>query len=81
MWFLNFASAIRALSRDPFSPLTFFLCGVYGSVNTPTKTKGLGAGMAADLTYWESAARYLRTPHHNASHLSRACSRGSLDIC
>jgi UDPglucose 6-dehydrogenase len=27
------------------------------SVNTPTKSKGLGAGMAADLTYWESAAR------------------------
>ena len=26
-------------------------------MNTPTKTKGLGAGMAADLTYWESAAR------------------------
>jgi len=31
----------------------FGLC----SVNTPTKSKGLGAGMAADLTYWESAAR------------------------
>lgn len=30
---------------------------IFVSVNTPTKTKGLGAGMAADLTYWESAAR------------------------
>ncbi|PHT83657.1 UDP-glucose 6-dehydrogenase 3 [Capsicum annuum] len=27
------------------------------SVNTPTETRGLGAGKAADLTYWESAAR------------------------
>ncbi|XP_074566969.1 UDP-glucose 6-dehydrogenase 5-like [Curcuma longa] len=30
---------------------------VFISVNTPTKTCGLGAGKAADLTYWESAAR------------------------
>ncbi|KAE8665651.1 UDP-glucose 6-dehydrogenase 2 [Hibiscus syriacus] len=29
---------------------------VFVSVNTPTKTSGLGAGKAADLTYWESAA-------------------------
>ncbi|WMV18588.1 hypothetical protein MTR67_011973 [Solanum verrucosum] len=29
---------------------------VFLSVNTPTKTRGLGAGKAADLTYWESAA-------------------------
>lgn len=29
------------------------------SVNTPTKTKGIGAGRAADLTYWESAARMI----------------------
>ena len=27
------------------------------SVNTPTKTNGIGAGKAADLAYWESAAR------------------------
>ncbi|KAI4387817.1 hypothetical protein MLD38_000216 [Melastoma candidum] len=32
---------------------------VYVSVNTPTKTRGLGAGKAADLTYWESAARMI----------------------
>jgi len=30
---------------------------IFVSVNTPTKTTGLGAGKAADLTYWESAAR------------------------
>eukprot|EP00239_Pterosperma_sp_CCMP1384_P007567 CAMPEP_0197857166 /NCGR_PEP_ID=MMETSP1438-20131217/29969_1 /TAXON_ID=1461541 /ORGANISM="Pterosperma sp., Strain CCMP1384" /LENGTH=464 /DNA_ID=CAMNT_0043472895 /DNA_START=153 /DNA_END=1547 /DNA_ORIENTATION=- len=30
---------------------------IFVSVNTPTKTKGMGAGMASDLTYWESAAR------------------------
>ncbi|WMV18584.1 hypothetical protein MTR67_011969, partial [Solanum verrucosum] len=29
---------------------------VFLSVNTPTKTRGLRAGKAADLTYWESAA-------------------------
>ncbi|KAL1557145.1 UDP-glucose 6-dehydrogenase 1 [Salvia divinorum] len=32
---------------------------VFVSVNTPTKTSGLGAGKAADLTYWESAARMI----------------------
>jgi len=32
---------------------------VFVSVNTPTKTHGLGAGKAADLTYWESAARMI----------------------
>ena len=29
------------------------------SVNTPTKTRGVGAGRAADLTYWEGAARMI----------------------
>ncbi|KAH7652378.1 UDP-glucose 6-dehydrogenase eukaryotic type protein [Dioscorea alata] len=32
---------------------------VFVSVNTPTKTRGLGAGKAPDLTYWESAARMI----------------------
>ena len=32
---------------------------VFVSVNTPTKTQGLGVGKAADLTYWESAARMI----------------------
>lgn len=32
---------------------------VMGSVNTPTKTRGIGAGSAADLTYWEGAARMI----------------------
>lgn len=32
---------------------------VFVSVNTPTKTQGLGAGKAADLTYWESSARMI----------------------
>jgi UDPglucose 6-dehydrogenase len=30
---------------------------IFVSVNTPTKKTGLGKGKAADLTYWESAAR------------------------
>ncbi|GMH42725.1 hypothetical protein BSKO_10644 [Bryopsis sp. KO-2023] len=32
---------------------------VFVSVNTPTKTRGIGAGKAADLSYWESAARMI----------------------
>eukprot|EP01025_Chloroclados_australasicus_P000544 TRINITY_DN10254_c1_g1_i1.p1 TRINITY_DN10254_c1_g1~~TRINITY_DN10254_c1_g1_i1.p1 ORF type:complete len:480 (+),score=59.04 TRINITY_DN10254_c1_g1_i1:102-1541(+) len=32
---------------------------IFVSVNTPTKTRGIGAGKAADLTYWEKAARLI----------------------
>eukprot|EP00201_Polytomella_parva_P021072 CAMPEP_0175050062 /NCGR_PEP_ID=MMETSP0052_2-20121109/7064_1 /TAXON_ID=51329 ORGANISM="Polytomella parva, Strain SAG 63-3" /NCGR_SAMPLE_ID=MMETSP0052_2 /ASSEMBLY_ACC=CAM_ASM_000194 /LENGTH=460 /DNA_ID=CAMNT_0016314251 /DNA_START=64 /DNA_END=1446 /DNA_ORIENTATION=+ len=32
---------------------------IFVSVNTPTKTRGIGFGKAADLTYWESAARLI----------------------
>eukprot|EP00891_Asterochloris_glomerata_P001265 jgi/Astpho2/1265/fgenesh1_pm.00023_%23_13_t len=32
---------------------------IFVSVNTPTKTSGVGAGKAADLTYWEGAARMI----------------------
>ncbi|KAH7652383.1 UDP-glucose 6-dehydrogenase eukaryotic type protein [Dioscorea alata] len=32
---------------------------IFVSVNTPTKTRGIGAGKAANLTYWESAARMI----------------------
>ena len=35
-------------------------CGIiFVSVNTPTKTFGAGAGMAADLQYWEKTARQI----------------------
>jgi UDPglucose 6-dehydrogenase len=33
---------------------------IFVSVNTPTKTFGSGAGMAADLQYWEKTARQIR---------------------
>ncbi len=33
---------------------------IFVSVNTPTKTYGQGAGMAADLQYWEKTARQIR---------------------
>jgi UDPglucose 6-dehydrogenase len=33
---------------------------IFGSVNTPTKTFGEGAGRAADLQYWEKTAREIR---------------------
>jgi UDPglucose 6-dehydrogenase len=32
---------------------------IFVGVNTPTKTFGLGAGMAADLQYWEKTARQI----------------------
>jgi UDPglucose 6-dehydrogenase len=32
---------------------------IFVSVNTPTKTYGMGAGMAADLKYWEKTARQI----------------------
>jgi len=39
---------------------------IFVSVNTPTKTFGAGAGMAADLQYWDKTARQIR--EHSASH-------------
>lgn len=33
---------------------------IFVSVNTPTKTFGSGAGMAADLQYWEKTAREIK---------------------
>lgn len=33
---------------------------IFVSVNTPTKAFGAGAGMAADLQYWEKTARQIR---------------------
>lgn len=33
---------------------------IFVSVNTPTKTFGEGAGMAADLQFWEASARAIR---------------------
>ncbi|MBN1276865.1 MAG: nucleotide sugar dehydrogenase [Deltaproteobacteria bacterium] len=33
---------------------------IFVSVNTPTKTFGAGAGMAADLQYWEKTARQIK---------------------
>ena len=42
----------------PFTkPCLISLATPHCSVNTPTKTSGVGAGKAADLTYWEGAAR------------------------
>ena len=32
---------------------------IFVSVNTPTKTFGVGAGMSADLQYWEKTARQI----------------------
>ncbi|MFO7987197.1 MAG: nucleotide sugar dehydrogenase [Desulfatiglandaceae bacterium] len=37
---------------------------IFVSVNTPTKTYGAGAGMAADLQYWEKTATQIRENAH-----------------
>lgn len=44
-------------ARAPRRPLS--RSATARSVNTPTKTRGVGAGKAADLTYWEGAARMI----------------------
>jgi UDPglucose 6-dehydrogenase len=47
------------------------------SVNTPTKTKGIGAGKAADLSYWESAARMIASCCQGKGFKVRALTRHS----
>lgn len=39
---------------------------IFVSVNTPTKTFGTGAGMAADLQYWEKTARQILEYSHSS---------------
>ena len=39
---------------------------IFVSVNTPTKTYGLGAGRAADLRFWESCARRIAEVSHSS---------------
>ena len=39
---------------------------IFVSVNTPTKTFGAGAGMAADLQYWDKTARQIRKHSRNS---------------
>ena len=47
---------------------------VFVSVNTPTKTTGIGAGKAADLAYWESAARTIaRVSTRNKIIVEKVC--------
>ncbi len=41
---------------------------IFVSVNTPTKTFGIGAGKAADLQYWEKTARQILT-HSNSNKI------------
>ena len=38
---------------------------IFVSVNTPTKTFGIGAGKASDLQYWEKTARQIRECSHS----------------
>ena len=43
---------------------------IFVSVATPTKTSGIGAGEAADLTYWELAARRIAAVCNASSNMS-----------
>jgi UDPglucose 6-dehydrogenase len=68
---------------------------IFVSVNTPTKTFGAGAGMAADLQYWEKTARQIQRhaesdciivekstlPVKTALAMERILTSNSNDIC
>lgn len=63
----NVLLSLSCQSRHPKQTCTFWFMHILTedpakcscSVNTPTKTRGVGAGKAADLTYWEGAARMI----------------------
>jgi len=46
---------------------------IFVGVNTPTKTFGAGAGMAADLQYWEKTARQIREAADSAKIVVEKC--------
>ena len=52
---ISHPSSVLSVLPDTPVRAPVWLC----SVNTPTKTRGVGAGKAADLTYWEGAARMI----------------------
>lgn len=68
---------------------------IFVSVNTPTKTFGIGAGMAADLQFWEKVARQIlqhaksdkivveksTLPVRTAQAMERILSSGSNGVC
>ncbi|MBA4391525.1 MAG: nucleotide sugar dehydrogenase [Syntrophus sp. (in: bacteria)] len=46
---------------------------IFVGVNTPTKTFGAGAGMAADLQYWEKTARQIREAAESSKIVIEKC--------
>jgi UDPglucose 6-dehydrogenase len=46
---------------------------IFVGVNTPTKTFGAGAGMAADLQYWEKTARQIRESSESPKIVVEKC--------
>ena len=46
---------------------------IFVGVNTPTKEFGAGAGMAADLQYWEKTARHIREAAENPKIVVEKC--------
>jgi UDPglucose 6-dehydrogenase len=46
---------------------------IFVAVNTPTKTFGAGAGMAADLQYWEKTARQIKECSESSKIVVEKC--------
>ncbi len=46
---------------------------IFVAVNTPTKVFGVGAGMAADLQYWEKTARQIREAAESPKTVIEKC--------
>jgi UDPglucose 6-dehydrogenase len=46
---------------------------IFVSVNTPTKTFGLGAGMASDLQYWEKTAQQILENSEGPKIIAEKC--------
>ena len=46
---------------------------IFVSVNTPTKTFGLGAGMASDLQYWENTAQQILENSEGPKIIAEKC--------
>jgi len=54
------------VGKDKFDETIVAADIIFVCVNTPTKKHGVGAGRAADLSYWEMAARGIAAPLVNA---------------
>jgi len=59
-------SSLFFVGKDKFDETIVAADLIFVCVNTPTKKHGVGAGRAADLSYWEMAARAIAAPLKDA---------------